>query len=98
MERKWRTLDVMERIAHRHGKTIPNVAMAWVLQSGMCDVALLGASNIEQFKGNMEFMSLRLTEDEVLELKAVSEQVHPYPMNFWDLFCYRDSEFYGGLG
>ena len=72
VERNWRTLDVLERIAQRHGKTIPNVAMAWVLQSGMCDVALLGASSIEQFKGSMEVLNLHLKEDEVQELKVWS--------------------------
>jgi aryl-alcohol dehydrogenase-like predicted oxidoreductase len=97
VERNWKTLDAMARISEGHGKTIVNVAMAWVLQSDMCDVALLGASKTEQFVSSMEVLSLRLSEDEMRELKEVSELPHPYPMNFWDLFCYHDSEYYGGL-
>ena len=97
VERNWSTLDVMARIAGRHDKTIPNVAIGWVLQSGMVDVALLGASRIEQFADSVEVLKLRLSEDEMQALKEVSELPHLYPTNFWDLFCYHSSEFYGGL-
>ena len=97
VERNWNTLDVMQRVAARHSKNIPNVAMAWMLQSGMCDVALLGASSLDQFLNSMKVLDWYLTPAEIQELKKVSELPHPYPMNFWDLFCYHNSEFYGGL-
>jgi aryl-alcohol dehydrogenase-like predicted oxidoreductase len=97
VERNWATLDVMDRMAQEHGKTIPNVAMAWVLQSGHCDVTLLGASSMEQFRVSMDVVGLRLSAEEMRELTAVSELAHPYPNCFWDLFCYHDSEFYGGV-
>lgn len=97
VERNWATLDVMERIAREHGKAMPNVAMAWALQSGHCDVALLGASSMEQFKVSMDVIGLRLSAEEMKELTAASELAHPYPNCFWDLFCYHDSEFYGGV-
>jgi len=96
VERNWNTLDVMDRIAKTHEKAIVNVAMAWILQSGMADVALLGVSKLEQFETSMAVLDLRLTEAEMQELTQVSELPHPYPMNFWDLFCYHNSEFYGG--
>ena len=97
VEKNWETLDAAARIADRHKKTIPNVVMGWALQSGMCDVALLGASKVEQFASSMEVLDLRLSDDEMQELREVSDLSHPYPMNFWDLFCYHDSECYGGL-
>ena len=97
VERNWQTLDVMARIADAHGKSVPNVALTWVLQSGMCDVALVGASRVEQFQQSMAAVDLRLSAEEVSELRLVSELAHPYPMNFWDLFCYQDSPHYGGL-
>jgi aryl-alcohol dehydrogenase-like predicted oxidoreductase len=97
VERNWNTLDVMDQIAQHHGKTIPNLAAAWLLQSGNCDVVLLGASKMEQFVSSMEVLDLKLSDDEMRQLKEASELVHPYPINFWDMFCYHDSEFYGGL-
>ena len=97
VDRNWNALDVMASIAEQRGKALVNVAMAWALQSGMCDVALLGASKLEQFMTSMQVLDLQLSKEEFQELKEVSELPHPYPMNFWDLFCYHDSEFYGGL-
>ena len=97
VERVWDTQDVLARIAERHGKSIPNVAMAWLLQCGTCDVAILGASSLEQFDNTMEALEFRLSEEEVKELREVSELPAPYPMNFWNTFCYRESEFYGGM-
>ena len=86
----------MERFAERHGTTISNVALAWLLQSGTCDVVLLGARNQEQHASNMGVLNMRLSEEEMQELMDVSELPAPYPMNFWNAFCYRDSKHYGG--
>ena len=97
VERVWNTQDVLASIGERHGKSVPNVAMAWLLQSDTCDVALFGASSLEQFDNSMEALELRLSEEEMQELREVSELPAPYPMSFWNTFCYRDSEFYGGL-
>jgi aryl-alcohol dehydrogenase-like predicted oxidoreductase len=97
VERVWRTLDVLARIAECHGTSVPSVAMAWSLRSGSCDVALMGATSLEELDDSMGALDLRLSEEEMGELRQVSELPAPYPMNFWNTFCYRESEFYGGL-
>lgn len=97
MERNWATLDTLACITRRHGKTISNVATRWVLQAGTCDVALAGFSRLEQFLNNLEVMGFQLSDEEMQELRKVSEQPHPYPINFLDLFCRQESKFYGGL-
>ena len=96
IERNWNTLEVVERIAERHGKAISTVAIAWLLQSGNCDVVLVGARNHEQYAANMAVLDLRLSEEEMQELTELSELPAPFPMNFWNLFCYRDSKYFGG--
>ena len=45
----------------------------------------------------MRALDLELSEAEMRELQEISELPAPYPMNFWNTFCYRESEFYGGL-
>ena len=45
---------------------------------------------------NMAVLNLRLSEEEMQELKNVSELPAPCPMNFWNQFCYRESRHYGG--
>ena len=96
VERNWNTLEVVERIAERHGKAISTVTIAWLLQSGNCDVVLVGARNHEQYAANMAVLDLRLSEEEMQELNDVSELPAPFPMNFWNLFCYRNSRYFGG--
>jgi aryl-alcohol dehydrogenase-like predicted oxidoreductase len=97
VERNWATLDALDRIAKGHGKTIANVATRWLLQAGTCDVTLVGVSRLEQFSDLLETLSFQLSDEEVSELREVSEPPRPYPNNFLDLFCRRESEFYGGL-
>ena len=37
-------------------------------------------------------------DEEMAELRATSDPFpHPYPNCFWELFCYHDSPFYGGV-
>ena len=96
VERNWNTLDLVEAIAGRHGATIPTVAIRWLLQSGTCDVVLIGARNQQQYDANMAALDLHLSDEEMQQLNEASKLPAPYPMNFWDLFCYRDSPFYGG--
>jgi len=97
IDRNWDTLDVLARVAETHGTTIPNAARRWLLQSGMCDVVLLGGSKPEHYQESMEILKFCLSETEVEELKAVSELPYPYPRCFYELFCLHESEFYGGL-
>ena len=97
VERNWNTLENMDRIAKECQTSVPNVALAWLLQSGTCDVALLGPSKVEQFQDNLAGIALALSDEQMRELTKSSEPDHPYPNNFWDLFCFRGSEFYGGL-
>ncbi len=96
-DRNWATLDELSRIADLHDQTISNVAMRWLLQSGTCDVVLLGATRMEQFISNMDVVNFRLTDQDMHDLTTVSEQSHPYPINFYDIFCRRESDLYGGL-
>ena len=97
VERNWATLDVLDCIAQRHEKSIPQVAIAWLLQTNRCDVALMGGSKAEHYAAALESVEIRLTEDEQNELTEVSELAAPYPVNFLNLFCKKESPFYGGL-
>ena len=97
VERNWDTLDVLAGVAEAYETTTCNVALRWLLQSGTCDVVLLGGSKPEQYENSMEALNFRLSDDEVEKLRAVSELPHPYPRCFHELFCLHESEFYGGL-
>lgn len=48
-ERNWNVLDILGDIAKKYNSSITNVAIRWLLQSGNCDVVLLGGSKIQQY-------------------------------------------------
>ena len=97
VERNWATLDVLDRVAQQHDKSIPQVAMAWLLQTDRCDVALMGGSKLEHYAATLESLEFRLTKAQQEDLTRVSELAAPYPVNFLNLFCKKESPFYGGL-
>ena len=97
IERNWATLDVMDRVAESYGKTVSNIALRWLLQSGSCDVALFGFSSIQQVSDTLAALEFSISDEDMKELTDVSELPKPYPNSFLELFGRRTSEFYGGL-
>lgn len=97
IERNWATIDVLDRIATNHGRTIPVISARWLMQSETCDVILLGGSSSEQYVSILDVLNFELSDEEMKELTGVSEPEHPYPRNFIELFGKKESEFYGGL-
>ncbi|MBM3712488.1 MAG: aldo/keto reductase [Actinobacteria bacterium] len=95
-ERNWNVLDIMNDIAKKYSFTVPTIAIRWLLQSGNCDVVLLGGSKIQQYIENFNVLNFRLTDEDFEKLRITSELLHPYPISFYDLFCKYDSQFYGG--
>ena len=57
----------------------------------------LGASSMVHYHNNMGVLDVRLSQDEMAELTRTSEPDHWYPIIFHDLFCRRESEWFGGL-
>jgi aryl-alcohol dehydrogenase-like predicted oxidoreductase len=97
VERNWATLDVIDGVAKAHGRTIANVAMRWLLQCGNCDVALVGGTCPEHYRDTVKIMDFELSAEDMDALNTVSTPPFCYPTNFLDLFCRKESEFYGGL-
>lgn len=97
-ERNWKTLDAITRIGEAHGTSPAVISMRWLLQHGTADVVLLGCSSVPQFEASLGVAQCELAADEVDLLRRTSDpRPHPYPNCFWELFCYEDSPFYGGL-
>ena len=79
VDRVWDTQEVMRGVAARHGRSPANVAMAWLLQSGRCDVALLGAFAPEQLDDGLGALGLTLDGDDLAELDRVSRLAGAVP-------------------
>lgn len=96
-EKNWRLLDILERVAQERGCKPSAVALRWMLQAGEADVILLGGSRESQFVDSYPALHFELSASEIDELTEASQPPLYYPNAFLDLFCLKESPFYGGL-
>ncbi|CUI17386.1 putative aldo/keto reductase [Candidatus Protochlamydia naegleriophila] len=73
-------VDCLDEIAKETGKTVPQVALNWILQRPTVANIVIGARNEEQLKQNFGAIGWNLTKEQVARLDAVSarEPVYPY--------------------
>ena len=80
-ERLYRIVDAMDQVAADTGKTVPQIALNWLLRKPTVSSVIIGARNEEQLKQNLSAADWSLTPEQVARLDAASEQVLPYP--YW---------------
>lgn len=69
----FRILDKLEEIGKRHGKTIAQVALAWLLTKPYITAPIIGANSVEQLKENLGAAGFRLSPEEMEELDHLSD-------------------------
>ena len=62
----------IKTIAERHGATVPQVALAWLLQRSPNLLAIPGTSSVAHLEENIAGASLRLSEEDVAALDAIA--------------------------
>lgn len=72
-------VDVLEEISKETGKSIPQVALAWILARPSVSSVILGARNEEQLRDNLGAASFSLSADQLKRLSDVSAVTPPYP-------------------
>jgi aryl-alcohol dehydrogenase-like predicted oxidoreductase len=79
-EHLYRIVDVLDEIARERGKSIPQVAINWLLRRPGISSVILGARKESQLRDNLGAVGWSLTEEEVRRLEAVSEvpEIYPY--------------------
>ena len=78
-ERAYDIIDVMRKIADRHGATVARVALAWLLQRKGVMSVIVGAKSVEQLDDNLAATKLELTAEDMSELDAISALPAEYP-------------------
>jgi aryl-alcohol dehydrogenase-like predicted oxidoreductase len=96
-EKNWNLLDHLQGLVKSTGKTMANLSMRWLLQSGHCDVVLLGGEKLEYYESYLDMLNFRLSDEEVAALTKISAPELSYPTNFQNIFARREGEFFGGL-
>ncbi|HEX7915168.1 aldo/keto reductase [Rudaea sp.] len=77
----YRVVDALDEVAKATGKTIPQIAINWLLQRPTVSSVIIGARNEEQLKQNLGAVGWNLTKEQVAKLDAASTKTFAYP--YW---------------
>lgn len=72
-------VDVLDAIAGEIGKTVPQVALNWLLRRPTVSSVIVGARNAQQLRDNLGAVGWHLDEQQIARLDAASGRDAPYP-------------------
>lgn len=72
-------VDVVKKIAERHGVSAAQVSIAWTLAQPAISSVIIAARKLHHLEDNIAAADLELTEEDLQELDAVSHPGTPYP-------------------
>jgi aryl-alcohol dehydrogenase-like predicted oxidoreductase len=78
-ERAFRCVDAMRPIAGRHGVSVAQIALAWLLAQPWVTTVIIGARTMEQLDDNIAASRVVLTAEELAALGDVSQLPKEYP-------------------
>ncbi len=77
----YKVVDALDEVAKETGKTIPQIAINWLLQRPSVSTVIIGARNEEQLHQNLGAVGWNLTKEQVAKLDAASLTTPAYP--YW---------------
>ncbi|MFF8813300.1 aldo/keto reductase [Streptomyces pactum] len=75
----FRVVDALDEVAAETGRTVPQVALAWLLRRPTVASVIIGARDEEQLRQNIGAVGWELTDEQVARLDAASGKPAPYP-------------------
>ena len=80
-EHLYKVVDAIDAIAKETGKTVPQIALNWLLRRPTVSSLIIGARNEQQLRQNLGAVGWSLTPEQVAALDAASELPLAYP--YW---------------
>lgn len=77
----YRVIDALDAVGKEIGKSVPQVALNWLLQRPTVSSVIIGARNEEQLKQNLGAVGWNLTAAQVTRLDEASATTPAYP--YW---------------
>ena len=77
----YRVVDALDGVAKETGKSVPQIALNWLLQRPTVANVIVGARNEEQLRQNLGAVGWNLTPEQVAKLNAASATTLAYP--YW---------------
>jgi len=91
----YRVVDALDAVAKEIGKTVPQVALNWLLQRPTVANVIIGARNEEQLRQNLGAVGWNLTPEQVARLDAASTTTPVYP--YWHQRGFKERKPVPGL-
>ncbi len=77
----YRVVDAIDAIAKDTGKSVPQIALNWLLQRPTVSGVIIGARTEEQLRQNLGALGWSLTREQIAQLDAASATQPAYP--YW---------------
>ncbi|MPZ19407.1 MAG: aldo/keto reductase [Luteitalea sp.] len=77
----YNVVDAVDAVARETGKTVPQIAINWLLQRPTVTNVIIGARNEEQLKQNIDALGWNLSADHMAQLDAATAVTPAYP--YW---------------
>lgn len=79
-ERLFKIVDALDRVAEETGKTIPQIALNWLLQRPTIANVIIGARDEAQLVQNIGAVGWKLSQEQIAALDAASDEPPAYPV------------------
>jgi aryl-alcohol dehydrogenase-like predicted oxidoreductase len=80
-EHLYKVVEAIDEVAKETGKTVPQIALNWLLRRPTVSTLIIGARNEQQLRQNLGAVGWSLTPEQVAKLDAASEVPLAYP--YW---------------
>ncbi|MDQ2832866.1 MAG: aldo/keto reductase [Acidobacteriota bacterium] len=80
-EHLYKVVDALDVISQETGKTVPQIALNWLLQRPTISTLIIGARNEAQLKSNLGAVGWKLTPEQMVKLDEASRVPLTYP--YW---------------
>jgi aryl-alcohol dehydrogenase-like predicted oxidoreductase len=87
-EHLYKIVDALDEVAEETCKSVPQVALNWLLQRPTVATVVIGARNEQQLRDNLGAVGWNLTPEQVKKLDQASAVLLPYP--YWHQRQFRE--------
>lgn len=77
----YKVVDALDGVSKETGKSVPQIALNWLLQRPTVATVIIGARNEEQLRQNLDAVGWNLNKEQVGKLDAASARPFAYP--YW---------------
>jgi aryl-alcohol dehydrogenase-like predicted oxidoreductase len=95
-ERADRIVSVLKKVSQETGRSLAQVALAWLRYRDIPVIPIIGARRISQLQDNLDSLTLQLSEKQVAQLDEASAIELGFPHDFYEREMVK-SFVYGGM-